>query len=226
MDRNSIARSQLGPPHRTTRRQLLVGACGLTAATLIARSVEAQTGTILSAITGPATALRPAERIAAIDVPPDPPADGEILFPIAVGPDDYCYVIDAFGDCRGTSCSRSHEGLDILADQGLPIRAPTAGELTNQYVDSGQTWGAGHGWTLEDDSGVVWKFFHMDRHAEDLQVGDRVEFGQTIGYVGNTGTSGVSTDTNHHLHFEYRPGNVPADPFPLLQRDPDVVFES
>lgn len=226
MDRNSNDPTPLGPHHRATRRQLLGGACGLAVASLIARSVRAQAGPILSAINGPATALQPAERIMPVDMPPDPPADGEILFPIDVGPDDYCYVIDAFGDCRGTSCSRSHEGLDILADHGLPIRAPAAGELTNQYVDSGKTWGAGHGWTLKDDSGVVWKFFHMDRHADGLRVGDRVMFGQTIGFVGNTGTSGVPTDTNHHLHFEYRPGNVPADPFPLLQRDPDVVFET
>lgn len=53
----------------------------------------------------------------------------------------------------------------------------------------------------------------------------RIKRGPTLGFVGNTGTSGVPTDTNHHLHFEYRPGNVPVDPFPLELRDPDVVFE-
>lgn len=207
---------------RTISRRDLFAAAGTAAiATTIARSAGAQATPFPAALDGPATGLEPAERIGA---PIEPPADGEILFPIEVGPDDYCYVIDGFGDCRGSGCSRSHEGVDIIADHHLTIRAPAAGELTKQYVDSGKTWGAGHGWTLEDDEGVVWKFFHMDRHAEGLLVGDRVELGQTIGFVGNTGTSGVPTDTNHHLHFEYRPGNVPADPFPKLQRDPDVVF--
>lgn len=226
VDPNTTASAGRRSEQATTRRHLLAAAVGVGVTTVIARAVDAQAGTVLTAISGPATALSPAQRIGPVDVPPDPPAEGEILFPIEVGPDDYCYVIDGFGDCRGTSCSRSHAGVDILADRGLTIRAPASGELTHQYVDSGETWGAGHGWTLRDDSGVVWKFFHMDRHADGLEVGNRVSFGQTIGFVGNTGTSGVPTGTNHHLHFEYRPGNVPADPFPLLERDPDVVFES
>lgn len=206
-----------------TRRELLTAAGATLFGATVARAFTAHGGSIVDELNQPAVGLEPAVRIG---VPDAPLADGEILFPIEVGPDDFCFVIDGFGDCRGAGCSRTHEGVDIIADQHLPIRAPSAGELIQQYVDSGKTFGAGHGWKLEDDDGVVWKFFHMDRHAEGLSVGDRVEFGQTIGFVGNTGTSGVLTDTNHHLHFEYRPGNVPADPFPLLQRDPDVQFEA
>lgn len=204
------------------RRELLVATGFTVFGAAMARTVAAENEPIAAELNQPAVGLEPAVRIG---VPDEPISDGEILFPIEVGPGDSCYVIDGFGDCRGTGCSRTHEGVDIIADQHLPIRAPAAGELIKQYVDSGKTWGAGHGWTLEDADGVVWRFFHMDRHAEGLSVGDRVEFGQAIGFVGNTGTSGVPTDTNHHLHFEYRPGNVPADPFPLLQRDPDVQFE-
>lgn len=206
-----------------TRRELLTAAGATVFGATIARTFTAEGGPIADELNQAAVGLEPAERLG---VPDAPLADGEILFPIEVGSGDYCFVIDGFGDCRGAGCSRTHEGVDIIADQHLPIRAPSAGELIQQYVDSGKTWGAGHGWKLEDDDGTVWKFFHMDRHAEGLSVGDRVEFGQTIGFVGNTGTSGVPTDTNHHLHFEYRPGNVPADPFPLLQRDPDVQFEA
>ena len=114
-----------------------------------------------------------------------------------------------------------------MADQGLPIRAVADGRLTKRYVDSGKTFGAGHGWTLHDESNdVTYKYFHMGGHEDGLEVGDEVVQGQTIGYIGNTGTSGVLTDTNYHLHFEYRPDNLATNSFPHLQRDPDVIFES
>ncbi len=153
------------------------------------------------------------------------PSDGQIMFPIVVGPDDYCWVSNSFGDCRGLGCSRSHEGVDIMADRGLPVRAPVAGRLTKLYVDSGSSSGAGNGWTLlSDDGEITYKFFHLERHEDGLELDDEVEAGQIIGYVGNTGTSGVSSGTNHHLHFEYRPNNVAADSFDLLVRDPNASF--
>jgi murein DD-endopeptidase MepM/ murein hydrolase activator NlpD len=173
----------------------------------------------------PATALAQAERLD-LTSQFDPPAPGEILFPIIVGPEDSCYVSNSFGDCRGSGCSRSHEGVDIMADEGLPIRATVSGRLTYRYVDSGLTSGAGNGWTLVDAStNTSWKFFHMGRHADGLDVGDEVAQGEVIGYVGNTGTSGVPSGTNYHLHLEYRPDNVAANPFDRLQRPPFVTFE-
>jgi murein DD-endopeptidase MepM/ murein hydrolase activator NlpD len=214
---------------RLSRRRFLtvasvVGAYGLTHAEHALAQTPATSGT--ASLNRPATAL-----VAAVRLVPDeelePPAPGEILFPIMVGPDDYCYASDSFGDCRGSGCSRSHEGVDIMADEGLPIRATVDGRLTKRYVDSGKTSGAGHGWTLYDEStDTTFKYFHMGSHEEGLEVGDEVQQGQTIGYVGNTGTSGVPTGTNHHLHLEYRPNNVAANSFPLLQRDPDVIFEA
>ena len=152
---------------------------------------------------------------------------GEILFPIIVGPDDYCWVSDSFGDCRGSGCSRLHEGVDLMADRGLPVRSPANGRLTKRYDDRGLTYGAGNGWTLVDDENdITYRFFHLDTHEEGLEVDDEIAMGQVIGYVGNTGTSGAFSNTNHHLHFEYRPGNVPMDSFPLLQRDPNASFQS
>jgi murein DD-endopeptidase MepM/ murein hydrolase activator NlpD len=190
--------------------------------------VLAQTVTSAGAVSleEPATALVQAERLS-LTRRFDTPVPGEILFPIIVGPEDYCYVSNSFGDCRGSDCSRSHEGVDIMADQGLPIRATVSGRLTYRYVDSGQTTGAGNGWTLFDDStNTWWKFFHMGSHAEGLEVGDQVVQGDVIGYVGNTGTSGAPTGTNHHLHLEYRPNDVATNPFDRLQRPPYVTFES
>jgi murein DD-endopeptidase MepM/ murein hydrolase activator NlpD len=46
-----------------------------------------------------------------------------------------------------------------------------------------------------------------------------VKAGDVLGYVGSSGTSG---ETNFHLHFEVRPGNVAVDPLPLLFIDTKV----
>ena len=156
----------------------------------------------------------------------EPLAAGRVRFPILVAENDTCFVGDNFGACR-SGCSRSHEGVDIMADRGLAVIAVVDGTLTKKYEDSGSCGGAGHGWTLNDEANdVVYKFFHLDSHADGLEEGDSVVEGQIIGYIGETGTSGVCSDqySNYHLHFEYRPGNTAQDSFDLLQQPEHVRF--
>jgi murein DD-endopeptidase MepM/ murein hydrolase activator NlpD len=124
-------------------------------------------------------------------------------------------VLDNFGDARGTT--RTHEGVDIMGSAGQPVFAVVSGVLTKRYMNTGT---AGWGWTLHDSaSDTTYKYFHLAEDAVGLAEGDSVTVGQTIGHVGNSGTSG---DDNFHLHFEVRPGNVAIDPLPLLTVDRDV----
>ena len=234
---NDHAAEPSGPKPVVSRRRVLVaGVAGLGATLGLSRLSSSQASAIGSELNAPGKALSPAERIP----PPTttttttttttaptttvPPVDGEILFPIIVGENDTCFVGDNFGACR-SGCSRLHEGTDMMADRLLPIRATANGVLTKRYVDSGLLYGAGHGWTLlDEENNITYKFFHMDHHAEGLEEGDTVEIGQVIGAVGNTGTSGANSDTNYHLHFEYRPNNVAMNSYHLLQRAPHVDF--
>jgi len=218
---------------RVSRRRMIVGGGVGVSALALGRMGSGSVGAVAGELNEPGSALETATRVTTTtttttttSVPPTPGDLGvdEILFPIIVGPDDSCFVSDNFGACR-SGCSRRHEGTDIMADHLLPIRAVATGVLTKKYVDTGKTYGAGNGWTLFDaDTNITWKFFHMDHHADGLEVGDTVEFGQVIGAVGNTGTSGAFSDTNYHLHFEYRPENIPRNSYQLLQRDPNVTF--
>ena len=216
-----------------TRRRLFAasGIAGLGALGLGRLGSAQEAG--ISDFSGPGSALAPATRVppttsttttVPVTTSSVPLEDGEILFPIVVGEDDSCFVGDNFGACR-SGCSRLHEGTDMMADHLLPVRAVVAGTLTKKYVDSGLLYGAGHGWTLyHAESNVTYKFFHLDHHAEGLEEGDTVEMGQIIGAVGNTGTSGANSGTNYHLHFEYRPSNIAANSYHMLQRDPNVSF--
>jgi murein DD-endopeptidase MepM/ murein hydrolase activator NlpD len=159
-----------------------------------------------AALTGPGTALAPAERLvlrkpAVPEVP-----SGKLLFPVDAGTD--CYVLDNFGDGRG---SRSHEGVDIMGSAGRAVYAVAAGTLTKRYTNTGT---AGWGWTLYDPAtNTTYKYFHLADDPHGLVEDATVNAGDILGYVGSSGTS---SETNFHLHFEVRPGNVAVDPLPLL----------
>lgn len=230
-----------------SRRKLFAG-LGLGAAAIVVGRSGSASGAVAGQLNAPGQALEQASRITTTttttlpeDIPVDedgpvdedisvgdvPPLEpGEILFPIISGEDDDVYVLNNFGAPRGT---RSHEGVDIMADHRLVVIAVVDGVLTREYEDSGSCSGAGNGWTLTDEAnGIVYKYFHLDDHVDGLEVGDSVVAGQVLGYVGETGTSGVCSTqfNNYHLHFEYRPNDSARDSFWLLQRPEHVVFAS
>jgi len=197
---------------RSSRRRFLgtmIGAacaCGL-AATATATPRARAEGSV-ARLDEPGTALKTAERLS---LRPPPVPDGKLLFPVSPGSD--CYVLDNFGDARGST--RLHEGVDIMGSRDMPVFAVVSGVLTQRYTNTGT---AGWGWTLYDASTkTTYKYFHLAEDAVGLSVGSSVSAGDTIGYVGNSGTSG---ENNFHLHFEVRPNNVAVDPLPLLVVDP------
>jgi murein DD-endopeptidase MepM/ murein hydrolase activator NlpD len=140
----------------------------------------------------------------------DPPPPGMLIFP--ADPSGYCSLWrGSFGRVPSASPTGKHEGTDIMLPGGNPVYAVEPGVLVKRYIGTG-TSGSGHGWTLEGDSGVLYRYFHLDVDGLGFQVGDRVEMGEVLGFVGDTGTLAG----NFHLHFEVRPGDSPVDPLPLL----------
>ncbi|MDJ0767414.1 MAG: M23 family metallopeptidase [Ilumatobacter sp.] len=145
----------------------------------------------------------PAERIV---------TSGEgLLFPI--DPSPMCEVLDNFGGFSKAFGSGGHQGLDIGAQLGQEIYAVESGTLYRRF-DGGAP---GLGWGLWSDTDTKYRYYHLDAFADGLTVGDRVEEGQLIGFVGDTGNA---TPGGWHLHFEVRPGPAPhatpVDPVPLL----------
>jgi hypothetical protein len=62
-------------------------------------------------------------------------------------------------------------------------------------------------------------YAHLERYAETLSEGERVEQGQVIGYVGATGLA-----TGPNLHYEVRRDGTPVDPM-KLDRPPRRILE-
>ncbi|MBX3147367.1 MAG: M23 family metallopeptidase [Gemmatimonadales bacterium] len=108
--------------------------------------------------------------------------------------------------------ARPHEGVDITAPMGTPIEAPARGRVTF----SGWETGYGNMVVIDHGYGIVTKFAHASRLL--VRAGDRVERGQRIALVGNSGLS-----TSPHLHYEVHVNGRPVNPLRYLL--PDVVTD-
>ena len=139
---------------------------------------------------------------------PDPPP-GKLIFP--ADPAGYCSLWTGSYGSSHSIRPGGHEGTDIMLPGGNMVFAVESGVLTKRYTGTG-TSGSGYGWTLTGDSGTQYKFFHLRTDDLGRREGARVERGDVIGYVGDTGTIAG----NYHLHLEVRPNGSHVDPLPLL----------
>jgi hypothetical protein len=109
---------------------------------------------------------------------------------------DYPFESFSISDPWGcqASCGRSspHRGLDFPKGVGTPIRAVADGVV----VERNWTGCIGNAVALLHPDGMYSGYIHM-REQSPLAVGTRVQRGQVIGYVGNTG----SCTTGPHLHL-------------------------
>jgi murein DD-endopeptidase MepM/ murein hydrolase activator NlpD len=105
----------------------------------------------------------------------------------------------------GWRWGRMHEGIDIGAASGTPIRAAAAGTV----IYAGWLGGYGNLTVIDHGGGVATAYGHQSSLAAGN--GAFVAQGQVIGYVGSTGHS-----TGPHLHFEVRVNGVPQDPLGYL----------
>lgn len=141
-------------------------------------------------------------------------ADGSYAFPAGyaeslVEPLPKRNIKDGWYNDR-SNATRRHMGTDITAPEGRIIHAIGAGAVL--YI--GYTDLAGNYVVVADNYGFRLTYCHMVEPTTHVKVGDRVEAGQIIGNVGNTGNSDAP-----HLHLsvitpEYRYVN----PYPLLAR--------
>jgi murein DD-endopeptidase MepM/ murein hydrolase activator NlpD len=129
--------------------------------------------------------------------------------------------LDFLSSCFGhrsdpfTGGAAFHSGLDFKGPIGAPIYAAAAGTVS--FVGGQQ----GYGNTVEIDhgNGLMTRYAHMS--AFRSVPGQRVEAGQVIGLIGNTGRS-----TGPHLHFEVRIHDRAVNPRPFLEAASNVLQET
>lgn len=98
-----------------------------------------------------------------------------------------------------------HPGIDLHAEYGEPIRACLGGTI----VTAGWMGGYGNAVVIDHGGGMATLYGHQSRL--NVSVGQQVNAGDVIGFVGSTGYS-----TGPHLHLEVRINGNPVDPAPYL----------
>ena len=127
---------------------------------------------------------------------------------------------------RSVYGARGHEGLDLYAPTWTPLYACERGVVIEKVVDIKRGLGVG---ILHPVGDGYYRSRYWHLVAIDVDLGDKVEVGDFLGYCDNTGIS-----TSSHLHFEIgtcdAQGNnyVPQDPelflFPTFALDAKNVF--
>jgi len=123
-------------------------------------------------------------------------------------------VADTWGAPR--SGGRRHEGQDLFAPRGTPVRSATPGFVYR--IDDLSLGGLSV--TIVGQGGRRYYYTHFDAVPDDLVEGQRVGVDTVIGFVGD---SGNAAGTPPHLHLGVYDGSdedpcawIAVDPLPLL----------
>ena len=107
-----------------------------------------------------------------------------------------------------------HTGMDIKSPEGTPVKASNTGRvaLVGDFFFSGQSVFIDHG------KGLYSMYFHLSKIR--VQSEERIEKGEILGWVGQTGRS-----SGPHLHWGIRLGGARVDPELLITRTQDLFPE-
>lgn len=130
-----------------------------------------------------------------------------IKFPVgevASDPEATVTFADSWMQSRTFGGDRGHEGCDIMASvnqRGIyPIYSISGGVVENiGWLRLG-----GYRIGIRSDSGAYFYYAHLAEYAKEFEIGERVEAGTFLGYMGDTGYSDVPGTTGNfdvHLHL-------------------------
>jgi murein DD-endopeptidase MepM/ murein hydrolase activator NlpD len=117
----------------------------------------------------------------------------------------------SFGGPREGGAKR-HTGVDLPGQVGDPVRVPANGTIRQIYQSGGPGKGYGYVMDVEFPDGTIHRYAHLGTDqggaqsafatgpdGKPLKVGDKVQSGQTIGFVGESGNAGYEFP---HVHME------------------------
>ncbi len=127
--------------------------------------------------------------------------DGNWIRPVDESGDHEPTGLQLFGAHRDgerpDECGDGHCGVDLAHSVGTEVKAASDGVIKAIGRDADSKAGI---WVSIAHRGgkIATRYLHLDRVRDDLKPGDHVRTGESIGAVGNTGTSSRGS----HLHFE------------------------
>jgi murein DD-endopeptidase MepM/ murein hydrolase activator NlpD len=120
---------------------------------------------------------------------------------------------DARGDglfAASRNGRRLHEGIDLFAAVGTPVRASRCGIVVSVKENRGM----GKYVVIRHAGGLTTLYGHLSRVY--VRKGEFVPQGRLIGAVGKSGNAGFA-DIQPHLHLEVRKEGIPQDPLGYLK---------
>ncbi len=131
--------------------------------------------------------------------------DGSLIHPLP----NNRYITQAYGVANDRYASGYHNGVDFGAPEGTPILAVADGLV----VLASYTGDWGNYVKIKHNASYTTAYAHLVRYGE-FKVGDMIEQGDVLGYVGNTGASAGA-----HLHFEIFVNGYRRDPMEYVETD-------
>lgn len=128
------------------------------------------------------------------------------VLPVPVEEVEPAELANTWGAAR--SEGRTHEGIDIFAPRHTQVLATTRGIV----VRRGWNRLGGRTISILGPGGESHYYAHLEGY-DDPDLGDWVEAGDVIGYVGD---SGNAQDTPPHLHYGIYEGGDAINPYPRL----------
>jgi murein DD-endopeptidase MepM/ murein hydrolase activator NlpD len=142
----------------------------------------------------------------------------EHAFPLPLS-SEYSYR-STWGASRGWGGYRIHEGTDLFAGYGVPVRSVCYGII--EVIG----WNSYGGWRfgIRDLNGVYHYYAHLSGFNKKVVQGDIVKPGQLLGWVGSSGYGkpGTSGKFPPHLHYglyrDYGLSEWSFDPYSYLRK--------
>lgn len=94
----------------------------------------------------------------------------------------------------------------------------TVVDCRNDVPGYSDTYGNGNYVAINHAGGLTTLYLHMVYGSVKVRIGQEVQKGQVLGYMGNTGRS-----TGAHVHFEVRQNGKQVDPVPYLLANQEVT---
>jgi murein DD-endopeptidase MepM/ murein hydrolase activator NlpD len=116
------------------------------------------------------------------------------------------YFIDSWGYPR--SGGRTHKGTDMMAGYNTELVAMTSGTIRLNTHSLG-----GRQVYVYGDDGVTYYYAHLSKWPTGLNSGQRVNKGQTVGFVGDSGNASGTP----HLHLGMIAGGTFVNPYPTVR---------
>ncbi|CAM3707626.1 M23 family metallopeptidase [Marinicrinis lubricantis] len=125
-----------------------------------------------------------------------------------------------WGDARGWGGRRIHEGTDIFANHGVPVRSTSYGIIEIKGWNKYGGWRVG----IRDIHNIYHYYAHLSGFNKGIEEGTIVQPGDVVGWVGSSGYGKPGTQGKFppHLHYGlYRDSGLvdwSFDPYPSLKQ--------